>query len=204
LLYQGYPGILTSTVSGVRTAMAGIGVGKYVTISGSTTVGNSATFLVTGFTDNGTTATLNLSTTFTAEAAISDTTVTSRILFADEIAPVGSSTISKYVTNPVKFANASTYVRVMLAANIPSESNVSVYYKSCTGDAAQLSNTKYTLMIADAGVVKVDNGNPTFNDITYTLTGMDSFDTMVVKIVMTSTNSSAVPIVKDFRIIACP
>jgi len=197
-------GTITSTVSAVRTAMAGIGIGKYVTISGATTSGNNGTFLVTGFTDNGTTGTLTLNTTFTGEAAVSGTTVTTRILFADEIAPVGSSSISKYVTTPVKFANASTYMRVMLSANIPAEANVAVYYKSCTGDASNLTPAKYILMTPDGIVTKVDNGNPTFSDITYTLTGMASFDTIQVKLVMTSTNTAAVPIIKDFRLIACP
>ena len=197
-------GTITSTVSGVRTAMAGIGIGKYVTISGATTAGNNGTFLVTAFSDNGTTATLTLNTTFTGESSVSGTTITARILFVSEIAPVGSTSQSKYVTTPVKFANASTYLRVMMSANIPAEADVSVYYKTCTGDSAQLDNTKYTLMTADGVVTKVDNGNPTFSDLTYTLTGMASFDTIVVKIVMNSSNTSAVPIIKDFRIIACP
>ena len=197
-------GTITSTVAGVRTAMAGIGIGKFVTISGATTSGNNGTFLVTAFSDNGTTGTLTLSTTFTGEASVSGTTITARTLFASEIAPVGSTSQSKYVTTPVKFANASTYLRVMMAANIPAEADVSVYYKTCTGDSAQLDNTKYTLMTADGVVTKVDNGNPTFSDIAYTLTNMPSFDTIVVKIVMNSTNTSAVPIIKDFRIIACP
>jgi hypothetical protein len=197
-------GTITSTVAGVRTAMAGIGIGKFVTISGATSAGNNGTFLVTGFSDNGTTGTLTLSTTFTGENSVSGTTITARTLFASEIAPVGSTSQSKYVTTPVKFANASTYLRVMMAANIPAEADVSVFYKTCTGDSAQLDNTKYTLMTADGVVTKVDNGNPTFSDIAYTLTGMPSFDTIVVKIVMNSTNTSAVPIIKDFRIIACP
>jgi hypothetical protein len=197
-------GTITSTVSGVRTAMAGIGIGKYVTISGATTSGNNGTFLVTGFSDNGTTGTLTLNTTFTGESSISGTTITARTLFADEIAPVGGSSISKYVTTPIKFANASTYLRVMIAANIPAEADVSVYYKTCTGDSAQLDNTKYILMTPDGIVTKVDNGKYDFSDIAYTLTSMSSFDTIKIKIVMNSTNSAAVPIVKDFRVIACP
>lgn len=197
-------GTITSTVSGVRTAMAGIGIGKYVTISGATTSGNNGTFLVTGFSDNGTTGTLTLNTTFTGENSISGTTITARTLFADEIAPVGGSSISKYVTQPIKFANASTYLRVMIAANIPAEADVSVYYKTCTGDSAQLDNTKYTLMTPDGIITKVDNGKSGFSDIAYTLTGMPSFDTIKVKIVMNSTNSAAVPIIKDFRVISCP
>ena len=197
-------GTITSTVSGVRTAMAGIGIGKYITISGATTAGNNGTFLVTAFSDNGTTATLTLNTTFTGESSVSGTTITARTLFADEIAPVGGSSISKYVTTPIKFANASTYLRVMIAANIPAEADVSVYYKTCTGDSAQLDNTKYTLMTPDGIVTKVDNGKYDFSDIAYTLTGMPSFDTIKIKIVMNSTNSAAVPIIKDFRVISCP
>jgi hypothetical protein len=197
-------GTITSTVAGVRTAMAGIGIGKYVTISGATTAGNNSTFLVTGFSDNGTTATLTLNTTFTGESSVSGTTITARTLFADEIAPVGGSSISKYVTTPIKFANASTYLRVMIAANIPAEADVSVYYKTCTGDSAQLDNTKYTLMTPDGIVTKVDNGKYTFSDIAYTLTGIPSFDTIKVKLVMNSSNSAAVPIIKDFRVISCP
>jgi hypothetical protein len=197
-------GTITSTISGVRTAMAGIGIGKYVTISGATTSGNNGTFLVTGFSDNGTTGTLTLNTTFTGENSISGTTITARTLFADEIAPVGGSSISKYVTSPIKFANASTYLRVMIAANIPAEADVSVYYKTCTGDSAQLDNTKYTLMTPDGIITKVDNGKSGFSDIAYTLTGMPSFDTIKVKLVMNSSNSAAVPIIKDFRVISCP
>lgn len=197
-------GTITSTVSGVRTAMAGIGVGKYVTITGATTAANNGTFLVTAFSDNGTTATLTLNATFTGESAVSGTTVTARTLFADEIAPVGGSSFSKYVTTPIKFANASTYLRVMISANIPAEADVSIYYKTCTGDSAQLDNTKYTLMTPDGIVTKVDNGKTDFSDISYTLTGMASFDTIKIKLVMNSTNTAAVPIIKDFRVISCP
>jgi hypothetical protein len=197
-------GTLTSTASGVRTAMAGIGIGKYVTITGATTTANNGTFLVTAFKDDGTTATLTLNTTFTGESSTSGTTVTQRILFADEIAPVGSSSTSKYVTAPVKFSNASTYLRVMIAANIPAEANISVYYKTCTGESNQLKNTRYTLLTADGAISKVDNGDTTFSDITYSLANMASFDTVQIKVVMNSTNAAATPVIKDFRVIACP
>ena len=204
LLYVGSSGVITSTVAAVKSAMAQIGIGRYVTISSATTAGNNGNFLVTGYTDDGTTGSVFVTNTFTAEAAVTATTVGVRILFADEIAPVGSSTVSKYVTTPVKFTNASTYLRVMVSANIPNEANVLIYYKTCTGDSNQLPYTKYTLLQPDSSITKVDPGNQTFSDITYTLTGVPSFDTAVVKIVMQSTNSSTVPIIRDFRLIACP
>ena len=92
----------------------------------------------------------------------------------------------------------------MISANVPNESNILIYYKTCTGDNGQLQYTKYTLLQPDTSIVKVDPGNNTFSDITYTVTGLPSFDTAVVKIVMQGTNSATPPIIKDFRLIACP
>jgi hypothetical protein len=185
--------------------MSGIGIGRYVVISGSTTTANNGTFLVTGYTDDGTTSTVTLNGfSGTAESAITGTTVSLKEQFFDEIAPEGSSSLSKYVTTPVKLANPSTYLRVKFAANIPTESDVLVYYKTCTGDSKQLSATKYTLASPDSTISKVELGNKAFSDVNYTLTGIPAFDTIVVKIVMKSTNSSAVPLIRDLRIIACP
>jgi hypothetical protein len=195
----------TSTNSTVRGSMAGIGIGRYVTIASATTAGNTGTFLVTGYTDDGTTGTIILSGfSGTSESAVTATTVSVREQFFDEITPEGSSTISKYVTAPVKFANPSTYLRVRFAANIPSESDIQVYYKTSSGDTKQLQTTKYTLLNPDSTLPKVELGNTAFSDVNYTLTGMAAFDGIVVKIVMRSTNSSAVPLIKDLRIIACP
>lgn len=195
----------TSTNAAVRGFMAGIGIGRFVTIASATTAGNNGTFLVTGYTDDGSTGTITLSDfSGTSEAAASGTSVSVREQFFDEITPEGSSTISKYVTAPVKFANPSTYLRVRFAANIPSESDVLVYYKTCSGDSKQLQTTKYTLLNPDSTLPKVELGNAAFSDVNYTLTGMAAFDSIVVKIVMRSTNSSAVPLIKDLRIIACP
>jgi len=196
-------GTITSTNSAVRTAATAISVGKYVVISGATTSGNNGTFLVTGNTDDGTTTTITFNTTFTGEAAVSGTTLTLRELFADEIAPIGSSSASKYVTVPINLAQTSTYLRVKFAANIPNGSDVQVYYKAYAGEAKQLDRTKYTLMSPDSAINKVENGNSTFFDVDYTLQDMTPFDVFSIKIVMNSTNSSAIPKIKDLRIIAC-
>lgn len=199
-------GTITSTngtlTTGVRAAMRSIGVGKYVTITGATTSGNNKTVLVTGYTDDGTTGTLTFSTTFTGESAVTGTTIQLRELFVDEIAPLGSSTVSKYVTSPIKLAQDSTNLRIRFGANIPNEAEVLVYYKTCKGDSSQLKSTKYTLATPDASIVKVENGNETFYDVDYTIENMDAFDTVTVKLALRSTNSSAVPRVRDLRVIA--
>jgi len=116
----------------------------------------------------------------------------------------GGSSLSKYVTTPIKFANSSTYTRIKIAANCPNESDIKVYYKTCLGDSKQLDNVRYVLAQPEGnGLIKVDNGNYTFSDVDYTMTSMTPFDTIAVKLVMQGTNSSAPTIIKDFRVIAC-
>jgi len=196
----------TSTNSTVRGLMASIGIGRYVTLAGSSNSGNNGTYLVTNFSDNGTTATITLGGfTGTVESVTtSGVSVALRELFFDEIAPSGSSTTSKYVTTPVKFNFSSTYMRIKFAANIPNEADIKVYYKTSLGDSAQLASTKYTLITPDSTITKVENGNDAFYDADYSLSGMTPFDGIVIKIVMQSTNSCAVPVIRDLRIIACP
>jgi hypothetical protein len=52
-------------------------------------------------------------------------------------------------------------------------------------------------------LVRVENGDPTFTDIDYSLEDMVPYDAVQIKLVLKSTNSSAVPLVKDLRIICC-
>jgi hypothetical protein len=168
--------------------------------------------LVTGYNDTNPgiftsgstgTGTLTVSGTFTSEAAVSATNVSYKQLFVDEIAPKGSSTLSKYVTTPIKLAATSTYTKVMFGANIPTQANVLVYYKTCLGDSSQLTNAPYTLMTPDNGLPQVQLGDPSFTDVSYTVQNGTPYDTIVVKIVMQSTNTSAVPLIKDFRVVSC-
>ena len=192
---------ITSTIAGVRTAMATIKIGSYITISGATTSGNNKQVLVTGYKDDGTTGKLFVGSTLTGEASISGTTITNQVMFYDEITPDGSSSISKYVSTNVKLANMSTYLRIKLSANVPNEANVLVYYR--TSHSSDLSTVTWKLISSDSSLVKVINGDPTFYDTDYSALNLTPFDTVAVKIVMQSTNSSAVPRIKDLRIIAC-
>jgi hypothetical protein len=195
---------ITSSVSAVRTLASTINVGQYILISGATTLGNNGQFLVTNVYDDGSSVTITVSgITFTSESAVSGTTVSTVNLFADEITPVGSSAASKYVTNVVKLALPSTFVKIRFAANVPFNSDVDVYYKTSLGSTGTLDKTKYTLATPVTPATKVENGNETFYDVDYSITGLNPFDAIQVKLVMKSTNTSAIPRIKDLRIIAC-
>jgi hypothetical protein len=79
-----------------------------------------------------------------------------------------------------------------------------VYYKtSANGATLEFNTTNWTLLNPEKSVVKVQNGDPTFTDIDYSVQDMIPYDAVQIKLVLKSTSSSAVPLVKDLRIICC-
>lgn len=212
LLFTGSTGAYSFSGSTITTTNADvlvwfdtIAVGNHITVANATTAGNNGTYLVTSVTNNGPAGVITVSgKTFTSESAASLTSVTSRVAFFDEITPVGSSCISKYVSKAINLATPSTFLRIRLAANIPQPADVLVYYKiSSAGAVSDFSDTNWVLSTPDTTVVKVENGDLSFYDIDYSETDLTPFDSVAVKLVMRSTNSSAIPRVKDLRIIAC-
>ena len=207
LVYAGNSATINSTNAAVCALMQTISVGKYVTISSSTTPGNDGTYLVTKVVGNGTstgTITVLKTNNFTAESAASGTTVKLRTLFVDEIAPKGSSSVNKYISKAIKLENPSNFFRIRLSTNCPSESNIVVYYKTNpVGSTQDLELVNWTITAPDAAIKKVQNGDGTFYDVDYSEENLVPFDSIAVKIVMQSTNSSAPPRIKDLRIIAC-
>ena len=207
LAYAGNSSTITSTNAAVCALMQTVSVGKYVTISSATTAGNNGTYLVTKVAGDGsTTGTITIlkTSTTTAEAAVSGTTVKLRTLFVDEIAPKGSTSVNKYISKAIKLENPSSFFRVRLSTNCPSDSNVLVYYKTNpVGSTQDLELVNWTLSSPDYPIKKVQNGNGTFYDVDYSEENLVPFDSIAVKIVMQSTNSSAPPRIKDLRIIAC-
>jgi hypothetical protein len=195
--------VMSSADPTAIAALKTIQVGKYVTIdiAGVTSV-NEGTWLVTNV--NATSGDVTLYTTGATLSATHATTIAMRKMFVDEIAPVGSSTHSKYVSKIINLENPSSYIRTKLAANIPDGSDLLVYYKTIgVGSVHSPETMNWTLFSPDKVITKVQVGNETFTDIDYSIVGLAAFDALQIKLVMKSTNSSAVPRVKDLRIIAC-
>jgi hypothetical protein len=197
---------ITTSNATVAALIQTVSVGKYITVSSATTAGNDGTYLVTGVAGDGsTTGTITISGTFANnEAAASGTKVELRNLFVDEIAPKGSSSVNKYISKAIKLENPSNFFRIRLATNCPSDADVLVYYKTNpVGTTRDLETVNWTLTSPDVAIKKVQNGDGTFYDVDYSEDNLVPFDAIAVKIVMQSTNSSAVPRIKDLRIIAC-
>ena len=193
---------ITSSDTATKAILAALIPGKYLTIAGSGTASNNGTFLITGVASDGASVTLNK--TFSSVGAGTAITLTQRERFVDEIVPLEGSTYSAYVTKKINFANPSKFLRLQFAGNIPKEAIVEVYYKTnSVGAETPFDQLNYTLASPDSVIINYDNFTEIFQDITYSLPNLPSFDAASVKIVMKSTNTSAVPIIKDFRMIAC-
>jgi hypothetical protein len=188
----------TITTSTQNAAFLTATVGKYLTIAGASS--GTSTRLITAIAADGS------SITFSAapSAVTGNVTLTQRERFVDEIAPLESSTYSKYVTKRVNLANASNFLRVRFAGNIPAEASVEVYYKTAVvGSNSSFESVPYSLMTADAPIINASNSTDQFTDIAYSQNNMSSFDAVQLKLVLKSQNSSEIPRIKDLRIIAC-
>lgn len=188
----------TSSDSATKLLLKAITVGKFITITDGS---NSVTTLVNSVASDGSQVTVASDISSVSGVSI---TITQRELFVAENASQNSSTYSKYVTNKVNLANPSDYLRVKFAGNIPNEADVEVWYRVLpVGSTAEIVDLPYIQMSADSNIIKSENWTERFIDMSYSDDGIQSFDAFQVKIVMKSDNSSAVPRLKDLRILAC-
>lgn len=196
--------VMYSTNSTVRGLFKTLLVGKYITISGATTGSNNGTFLITKVADDGTTGSITVYNTGATDATGASVTVVNKNCFIDEISPIGSSTLSKYVSKRITLENASTYLKIRLAVNVPTHSSVHVYYKtSPVGTKESWLGINYTLVSPDSTLPTVEVGSNVFSDVEFSLDNIVPFDAFAIKLIFVSTNSSEIPRCKDLRIIAC-
>ena len=183
-----------------------ITTGKYVTIEGSTTSTNNGTYLITDVLEgkDESVTVFESEHVFTPEAATTTSKIYLRNLFTSEIAPLGGSTASKYITKSVSFEGSCSFARIMFAANVPTPANIDVYIKAYNnGDVRDYDSLPWTKVEPEAPIKKVDIGEDTFSDVVYGVTPESTFDMLAVKVVFRSTNSSAIPKIRDFRLVAC-
>lgn len=196
-----FDGTSTATITDVSLYdnIKNISSGQYIKISidaGST----YTTYLVTDVDPNGTYFTVD--GTLTTKAATVSTIIKVLDRYFNELTPVGGSTINKYVTRKMRFANPCTSFKIIYDADIPLETDVKVYYKlNPAGTETDFNFTEYEIAQATTpSSLKSNTGIFAENDIE--LSNLPEFDALTVKITMTSTDSTKVPRLKELRIIA--
>lgn len=193
--------------STIRSSVLGITPGKYIQVSGTTSNNTSTNgVLITAIAADGSTITTD-SNIFTTESP-STCTLILKDNFIDEIAPIGGTATSKYLTRLINLEQPSTFLKIMFAANVPpvTDSDVEVWYKliptGTNGDISKYNFTKAPISTAVKAIKKTSNVGE-FIDVQYEIKDLPAFDGVVVKLVFKSGNSAQPPRVKELRVIAC-
>lgn len=124
--------------------------------------------------------------------------------YVDETDKTAGTHLSKHVTKPITLLSDAVGLKVLLSANRPSVADFDLYFKAIAEDQL-LDNISWTLASKVASVPS-DENKDVFREYTYLIGGDNGsllpFTTFQLKIVMRTSNSSLVPIIKDLRAIA--
>ena len=122
----------------------------------------------------------------------------------DELSPTGGNQLARYITKKVELAEEADKIDIFLNINRPRSANVDLYWRVVEGG----SSTDITTVAWQPGypneAISVNDNPSVFKEVQYEIDPINpgSFATMQFKIVLRSSNSATVPLVKDFRAIA--
>lgn len=126
------------------------------------------------------------------------------IAFVNETDPTAGTHAAKHVTVPVTLAEQAVGLKILFAAHRPLTGGFRVYYKTGTSD--DNFDEQNWVEVSEYSNNPADENSEIFREYEYLAGGiggtLNSFTKFQVKIVMTSTNSSKVPVIKDLRTIA--
>ena len=118
----------------------------------------------------------------------------------------GTTSDAVYVTRPVVLDNTSTALDIRLSANVRSTSSIELYFRTTTSaevrNVRDISWTPFNTAGEEDTTVTPAANDFTFSEYKFTASSLPEFTAFQVKIVLTGTNSSYPPLLKDLRGIA--
>ena len=122
--------------------------------------------------------------------------------FVAETEPSGGSAATKYITKEVTLDQGSTSLRTIASVCKQAPCDIDFYYRIKTSEEQVFVDRPWVYMerLPVYDVNSVDNED--YKEFEFDLQDLPEFTSVSIKIVMTTTNSSIVPTVKDLRIIA--
>ena len=126
------------------------------------------------------------------------------LVYVAETDPTEGTAAAKHVSKQITLQEPGIGLKILLTANRPTEADFDVYYKVGTGD--DVLDDKVWVLVDKETEMPADNDRATFREYEYLAGGitgtLSPFTTYQIKIVMTSTSSSRVPLIRDLRVIA--
>lgn len=186
--------VISTDNSGIQNTFKSLRVGKYINVAGSAS--NDGDYLITAISADG--SQITTASNFVTEAASNSITIKIYDNFIDEIVTDGSAS-AKYLTRKINLSGSaaeSKSLTIRFAADVPVEASIDVYFKvSQIGSGTPFNEVIWTKLST------VSNNNK-MTDLAFSVEDLAEFNSAAVKLVMRSTNSSAIPRVKDLIIIA--
>lgn len=189
-------GVVTITTSGAH----GLSVGDYVEIAADTTNQINGSFTI---------ASTPLTTTFTYTRVDSGTAfTTAQTGFVTRKAQAYSRYITRKVTLNQDFYSSD--IKAYFYASIPTGCSVIPYYKAATVSDINIEDNNWIPMRLESSGTADRNGFVEYKykaayDIsadTFALPAGDKFGSFVVKLVMLSSDTTKVPLIRDLRVLA--
>jgi hypothetical protein len=126
--------------------------------------------------------------------------------FIAETTSSGGSSAAKYITKPIILENLATALDIRLSANVRSTSAAKMYYRVTSAeDVRKLGDVAWSAFNDDGNpdvTVPPAEDDLTFREQQYSVSDVPGFNAFALKIVLTGTNSSYAPVIKDMRGIA--
>jgi hypothetical protein len=132
--------------------------------------------------------------------------VSDRTTYVPSTDPIGDNNPAIYMTKKIALEVPATALRTLLAASVLDSSRFEVYYKTLRSDVTTEFDDISWVPYNDTGLS--DSGKITskfdgdFKSHLYTVNDLPEFIAFSIKIVMKSTISTEVPVIRDFRTIA--
>lgn len=126
------------------------------------------------------------------------------LTFVNETEPQGGSSIAKHITVPISLQEDAVGLKIIVSANRPSAADFVLYYRVAT-EGANINDLSWTIVQPETSIPS-DENPAVFREYRYLVGGLGGalspFTQYQIKIVMRSTSSSKVPLLKDLRVIA--
>ena len=126
--------------------------------------------------------------------------------FVEETTNTGGSASAKYMTRPVILTNDATALDIRVSANVRSTSTIKLYYRVTSAeDARKLGDVAWRGFNDDGtsdATVDPAKDDVTFKEHQFSASDLPEFTAFQLKVVLTGTNSSYPPILRDMRGIA--
>ena len=127
------------------------------------------------------------------------------LTFVDETNARGGTSAAKHISKPITLESSAVGLKICITAHRPKEADFDVYVRTTQAGGEDIRNKTYKL-IAKEQLIPSDEDPKRYRQYNYLLGGpggnFPAFTEFQIKVVLTSTNSAKVPILKDLRAIA--